>query len=165
MGIPQAYISHQSPGRIRVRIVSRKGDAEYFEKLGAELNRLQAFDRLELNTQTGSVLIVDNQIDADDIADYARDRKLFDLRNRNHSRSPMTTQLVSRLETLNISVRRLTSGEMDLAGVLLLILLISGISQLLKGHLRMPPWYTAFWYAFGIYKLVSVIKDDDSDYS
>jgi hypothetical protein len=123
------------------------------------LTRFQAFDRLEVSRLTGSVLIVDEHIDVDDIADYANAQQLFDLTDQKHSRSPMTTKLVSNLENLNINIRRLTAGEMDLAGILLLFLLISGLTELLRGKIQMPPWYTAFWYAFGIYKLASVIKD------
>ena len=48
---------------------------------------------------------------------------------------------------------------MDLAGILLLFLLIAGMTEILRGKIQMPPWYTAFWYAFGIYKLASVVKD------
>jgi hypothetical protein len=161
MGGPGAYICHHSPQRLRIKITSRKGDAAYFDKLQAALARFRAFERLEINALTGSVLIVDEQFDVDDIAKHARTRNLFDLKDQDTSRSPMTTQLVSHLENLNTSIRRLTAGDMDLAGVLLLVLLMSGLIQLVRGNLRMPPWYTAFWYAFGIYKLASVIKEND----
>lgn len=159
MGLPGAYICHQSPGRLRIKITSRKGNAAYFDKLQETLVRFQAVDRLEVNVLTGSVLIVDEHIDVDDVANYANAQQLFDLTDQNDSQSPMTTQLVSRLENVNTTIRRLTTGEMDLAGILLLLLLISGLTELLRGNIRMPPWYTAFWYAFGIYKLASVIKD------
>jgi hypothetical protein len=160
MGVPGAYICHQSPHRLRIKIASRKGNATYFEKLQATLIRFQAFDRLEVNSLTGSVLIVDDYIDVDDIADFAKTRHLFDLMNQSTSRSPMTTQLVSHLENLDTSVHRITSGELDLAGILLLGLLISGLTGLLRSDVRMPPWYTAFWYAFGIYKVASVVKEN-----
>jgi hypothetical protein len=159
MGLPGAYICHQSPGRLRIKITSRKGNAAYFDKLHETLVRFQAVDRLEVNVLTGSVLIVDEHIDVDDVANYANAQQLFDLTDQNDSQSPMTTQLVSRLENVNTTIRRLTTGEMDLAGIPLLLLLISGLTELLRGNIRMPPWYTAFWYAFGIYKLASVIKD------
>jgi hypothetical protein len=163
MGVPGAYICHQSPQRLRIKITSRKGNAKYFEKLQATLARFQAFDRVEVNSLTGSVLIVDEHVDVDDIANYAKARHLFDLRDQNNSRSPMTTQLVSHLENLNTNIHRLTAGEMDLAGILLLGLLISGLSGLLRGNIRMPPWYTAFWYAFGIYKVASVVKESKTE--
>jgi hypothetical protein len=159
MGLPGAFICHQSSQRLRIKVASRKGNAGYFEKLQTTLARLRTFDSLEVNPLTGSILIVDSYIDVDEIAEYAQSRRLFDLMGQDNSRSPMTTQLVSHLENLNKNIRRLTTGEMDLAGILLLLLLISGLTELLRGNIRMPPWYTAFWYAFGIYKLASVIKE------
>lgn len=159
MGLPGAYICHQSPHRLRIKITSRKGNVGYFERLQSSLTRFQSFDGLEANALTGSVLIIDEHVDVAAIADFAKAQQLFDLTDQNSSRSPMTTQLVSHLENLNINIRRLTTGEMDLGGILLLFLLISGLTELLRGKIQMPPWYTAFWYAFGIYKLASVVKE------
>jgi hypothetical protein len=159
MGVPGAYICHQSPHRLRIKIASCKGNSEYFESLQTSLTRFQTFERLEVNALTGSVLFVDSHIDAGDLAAYAKDRNIFNLTDPGDLRAPLTTQLVSELDNVNTTIRRLTTGKMDLAGILLLVLLISGLSQLLRGSLRMPPWYTAFWYAFGIYKLASVVKE------
>ena len=159
MGLPGAYICHRSAQRLRIKITSRKGNAGYFEKLQSTLARLRTFDGLEVNALTGSVLIVDEHVDVDEIADFARTRQLFELAHQDSFHAPMTTQLVSHLENLNLNLRRLTTGEMDLAGILLLFLLIAGLTELLRGRIQMPPWYTAFWYAFGIYKLASVVKD------
>jgi hypothetical protein len=163
MGLPVAYICHQSPHRLRIKIFSRKGDAEYFDKLQDTLARFQTFDRLEVNALTGSVLFVDEKIDVDRLADYAKARRCFDLMDQNNSHSPMTTQLVSHLGNLDTNIRQLTAGEMDLAGTFLLLLLISGLTELIRGNFRMPPWYTAFWYAFGMYKLASVVKEKGSE--
>ena len=159
MGVPGAYVCHHSGQRLRIKITSRKGDTAYFEKLQPTLAGLRSFTEVEVNALTGSVLIVDKQIDVEEITAFAKDRQLFDLTDQNGTRSPMTTQLVSHLENLNINIRRLTTGEMDLAGILLLFLLIAGMTEILRGKIQMPPWYTAFWYAFGIYKLASVVKD------
>ena len=163
MGLPGAYVCHHSAQRLRIKITSRKGDTGYFEKIDSALAGLQQFEGLAANALTGSVLIVDKQIDVDKIAAFAKDRQLFDLSDQNGTRSPMTTQLVSHLENLNINIRKLTTGEMDLAGILLLFLLIAGLTELLRGKIQMPPWYTAFWYAFGIYELASVVKDKNPE--
>lgn len=159
MEVPAAYICHQSLQRLRIKIASRKGNSEYFENLQTTLTHFKTFDRLEVNPLTGSVLIADNDIDTDDLAAYARAHQIFNLTDPGDSRSPMTNQLVTGLDNVNTTIHRLTSGKMDLAGILLFVLLFSGLSQLIRGNLRMPPWYTAFWYAFGIYELASVIKD------
>jgi hypothetical protein len=158
--LPGATISHRSPQRIRLKITSRRGHAEYFSGLQESLSQFQKFEKVEVSALTGSILIADEEIDLDDLADYARKNKLFEITTQGSFPSPMTTQLVSHLENVNTSIRRLTAGEMDLAGILLLLLLVSGLTELLRGNLRMPPWYTAFWYAFGIYKLASIVKDN-----
>jgi hypothetical protein len=160
MGLPEAYICHLSPQRLRVKIASRKGNAEYFDKLRAKLAHFQSLEHVEVNPLTGSVLIVAEHVDADAIAKHCKTQRLFDLTDQNNSRPPMTTHLVSHLKGLETSVQKLSSGGIDLAGILLLGLLISGIAGLLRGDIRMPPWYTAFWYAFGVYKVASVVKEN-----
>jgi hypothetical protein len=162
MGIPLAYICHQSSQRIRIKIASCKGDSGYFERLTSELARLTKFERFEVNALTGSVLIIDNEINIDDITNFAASRKLFDLTDQEIPHSPATARIASQLKNVNANIRTLTAGEMDLAGILLLALLISGVFQLLKGDFRMPPWHTAFWYAFGLYQAASMIKEDGS---
>jgi hypothetical protein len=42
----------------------------------------------------------------------------------------------------------------DLTSALFAALVIFGISELIRGHWKTPPWYTAFWYAFGGYSKV-----------
>lgn len=39
----------------------------------------------------------------------------------------------------------------DLPGMAFLTLLGVGIYQLVRGNFAAPPWYTAFWYAMGIF--------------
>ena len=163
MELPEAYIRHQSTRRIRIKIASRKGNAGYFDRCRNTLERFRSFERMEVNLLTGSILVVGENVDIDALAEYGKTQRLFNLRDRNSSPAPMTRQLVSRLENLSTGINRLSLGEMDLAGILLLLLLISGFAELLRGKIRMPPWYTAFWYAFGIYQLASVVKEKGQD--
>jgi hypothetical protein len=48
-------------------------------------------------------------------------------------------------------LHRFTGGELDLISVAFLGLLVLGIYQLSKDDIPAPPWYTAFWYAFGVF--------------
>jgi hypothetical protein len=41
-------------------------------------------------------------------------------------------------------------------------LVITGVYQILRGQFRTPPWYTAFWYAFGLLTMF-VVKKSISD--
>jgi hypothetical protein len=56
----------------------------------------------------------------------------------------------------------LTGGTLDLPSGLFLALVITGVYQILRGQFRTPPWYTAFWYAFGLLTMF-VVKKSISD--
>ena len=49
---------------------------------------------------------------------------------------------------------------MDIPTLVFLSLLISGIWQIARGSVAMPAWYTAFYYALGIFTRAQV---DDLD--
>jgi hypothetical protein len=40
---------------------------------------------------------------------------------------------------------------LDLPGMIFLSLLAVGLWELAIGNFKRPPWYTAFWYAFGLF--------------
>jgi hypothetical protein len=52
---------------------------------------------------------------------------------------------------LSNGLRKFTGGELDLKGMVILGLIGVGLYQIIKGNLRAPPWYTAFWYALGVF--------------
>ena len=59
------------------------------------------------------------------------------------------------------SLRRFSSGELDLAVMVFIALLGVGVYQIARGNFGAPPWYTAFWYALGV--LTKTSSNTDSD--
>jgi hypothetical protein len=55
----------------------------------------------------------------------------------------------------------MTGGELDIPSVFFAALLISGIYQIARGNMAAPAWYTAFWYAFGIFSRDMLHKVDE----
>jgi len=53
--------------------------------------------------------------------------------------------------SLNQKIQQVTSGRLNLTNGIFLALVIFGVSELIRGNWKTPPWYTAFWYAFGVY--------------
>lgn len=53
----KAFIEHRLPGRVRLKIPSRRGDVSFFESLIATLSDLLNIDELTANPSTGSVII------------------------------------------------------------------------------------------------------------
>jgi hypothetical protein len=149
---PEAHLSHCTPNRIRIKIPSQKGNSAYFQSLGEKLIQLREFDLLRLNSQTGSILIQDPQADVTAIADYARDNGLFDLKESlNAQVVPLSQRVAEPLGAASAYLRRSTGGLIDLPGAAFLLLFGFGILEIVRGNLRSPPWYTAFWYAFGVF--------------
>jgi hypothetical protein len=145
--LPEAYVSHRTPKRLRIRIPSRRGKRDYFSLLEEKLSRDRSFEGFEISPLTGSVLFT-GEIDEASIAEYAEKNDLFSLQ-------PYPMNLPRRMATpvgkVNNFLHRLTGGELNLAGIAFLALLGTGLVQIFRGELGAPPWYTAFWYALGLF--------------
>jgi hypothetical protein len=55
--LPIAEIEHRLPGRLRLRLASRRGDAAFFASVAERLARLPGVRSLRANPRTGSILI------------------------------------------------------------------------------------------------------------
>ena len=158
MGLPQASICHQSAHRLRVKIASRKGDASYFAKVVKSLSGLRKFQHLAANPLTGSVLFIGENLDAGEIAAYAREHGHFGLMAAEPPNLPLMHSLVQPVASVDWSLRTITGGKIDLPSGIFVALLGAGIYQLARGRFIVPPWYTAFWYAFGLVSMYVIEK-------
>lgn len=55
--LPAAEISHAMPGRTRLRISDRRGDAAFFASIASGLSALPGVHKVEVKPLTGSVLV------------------------------------------------------------------------------------------------------------
>jgi hypothetical protein len=55
------------------------------------------------------------------------------------------------LSGINADLKKISGGEVDLPIAIFIILLAFGVIEIFRGNFKMPPWYTAFWYAFGVF--------------
>src|SRR5712671_6162198 len=75
--IPVAYIEHQLPGRVRLRVPSRRGEVPFFEKVVRELSKHPAIRELTATPLTGSITL--HYYDPlQQIVAAAADQKLFE---------------------------------------------------------------------------------------
>ncbi len=75
--IPVAYIEHQLPGRVRLRVPSRRGEVPFFEKVVRELSKHPAIRELTANPLTGSITLQHFE-PLQPIIATAADQKLFE---------------------------------------------------------------------------------------
>lgn len=78
MALPAAQLEHTIPGRMRLRVPSRRGDAGYFARVAERLQGQADIVMLRTNAVTGSVLIL-HRSRPEAIAALARKDGLFDL--------------------------------------------------------------------------------------
>jgi hypothetical protein len=55
--LPPAFVSHQMPGRVRLRVPTMRHQKDYFARMREQLASIPGLRRLTTNTATASVLI------------------------------------------------------------------------------------------------------------
>ncbi len=158
--IPPARIVHQAPGRIRFRIPSKKGNHAYFEETARRIAETIEPDRVEANPATGSLLVLDDRLDLQGLLSAMESEGLFRMDAPVHP-APLARLAITPVTSLSERLRQATFGRIDLANLAFFVLVGVGTYQLIKGGLRSPPWYTAFWYAMGIY--LKTLADKSAD--
>jgi len=150
-----AYIQHRiGDRRVRLKFPDRRGDQAYFAQLRRGLEDFADFDRLEANALTGGLLIEGRGIDLDKLSSYARKNDLFDLHDEKPPGEPFADRMARPIQLASQKISDASDGELDLPSALFVLLLAFGLIEIARGNFRTPPWYTAFWYAFGVYSKV-----------
>ena len=145
-----AYISHTTSGRFRIRIPSKKGDAAFFQSLKAQAGQFPNIHEVTANPVTGSILIK-HSLDPAVMEELAR--KYFQEQAK-HIDSPSSNihrQVTETYHQVDSKIKKFTGGEMDVGTLSFGTLLILGIYQITRGNFMAPAWYTAFWYALNIF--------------
>ncbi len=142
-----AWVVHRTPGRLRLKIPSKKGDACYFGSLRERFSSLPGIVRTEANPATASFLLLVEP--GRDIALEDSAQGLFMLRGE-EPRETLQERTVNRISEINDEVRKFTAGELDLQTIAFVGFLGLGIYQISIGNITAPAWYVALWYAMNI---------------
>jgi hypothetical protein len=153
--LPEAQLVHVSPGRVRIKIPSKRGDGGFFSSLRDQLAKFPMVRNVEVNPLTGSVLVRHNfngaDVDYKAISDYTELTGLFKLATPSTDPVPVRNQIAALFERANKKIQRATAGELDLSTSASLGLLGVGLFQLGKGNVVAPAWHVAFWYALNTF--------------
>lgn len=141
-----AHVVHALPGRVRVRVPERRGDAAFFEDLASRLATLPAVAAVATNPLTGGVLIhFTGAVEAFALSAAA---VLGDIRLDLSPPPvpPMLERLRGELTSIDATIQGLTEGELDARSVLFAGLIAVSAVQLLRGNI-VAPAATMLWYA------------------
>jgi copper chaperone CopZ len=146
-----AYVVHRVPGRLRIRVPSKKGDTVYFGAVKEALTSLEGVEDVVVSPSTGSILVHGRAL-AEDAIERARSQGFFVLKEKPTAEATTFHDAVAgQFRTLNERVRDLTGSSFDLPALAFVCLVGAGIYQIFRGNFTAPAWYTAFWYALGIF--------------
>lgn len=148
--IPEAFITHKTKYRARIKIPSKKGDRNYFNNLEQKLSECNGLTNIKVNPVSGSVLVY-HSTNIVDILKFALKTQIFNPVDTKQKPFNLHSSISKVFGNLNKHFQGLTGGSIDIADAAFLSLLGLGIYQISRGNLSAPAWYTAFWYALGIF--------------
>ena len=149
---PDAEVVHSSKRRLRVRILSKKGDAAYWETLADRFSRCEGIEDIEVNPRTGSVLFV-HDTDSAAIIRFAASEGVFLAEEKRPVREypAIYDGLTDSFTKVDNTIKEFTKNELDLSSLSFMALVGAGIYKIAKGDFSAPAWYTAFWYGLNIF--------------
>lgn len=136
-----AYVIHALPGRVRVKIPCKRGDAGYFARLENELVRCEGVASARSNQRAASVLIAYAGAGGlGGIADFARSKQLFDLQSQHQVPKQQSIKecAAAQMEFLDRLMGTGSRGRIDLPSAYFLLFLVLGLRQMWRGEIMQP---------------------------
>jgi len=155
---PFAYIKHQMPGRVRVKIPQKKGDFRYFDRIAESFAGCPGITQLQLKPSAASILIChETETDFLNITEFAQTNGLFTIIEQPEEEAftipylPIPLLAASDLNRLDESLMDFSRDRLDGRSLLFLALIGLAVRQMTKGHV-LGPASTLLWYAFSVLK-------------
>ena len=148
--IPKAHISHRMAGRVRLKIPAKKGDIRYFQLAEQAFKGCAPVQDVSSNPATGSMLI-EFSGKADAVLAFAENKQLFTIVKEVGQGTDFHQSVKGSFNAIDRQVKGWTQGSINLGGLAFVALVGAGIYQIARGNFTAIPWYSAFWYALGIF--------------
>ena len=147
--LPAARISHFTARRLRIKVPEKRRDTGFFAAVAERLGRWESVERVETNPLTASVLIHFSDPQRLFLEAVAKNDMFdldFDAVFAQPSEPVVSRAAAQSFETADHALRRWTDNQIDIRGVLFLMLLAGGIFQLVRRRVDTPA-PTLLWYA------------------
>jgi hypothetical protein len=132
-----AYLGHRIPGRARLHVPDRRGDAAFFAQLAGAVRGIEGIERVEVNPRTGSLLLHHNG-DLEPILERVQAARLLRLGEEPAAGTLLTAKLRAQLRELSGTLVRASGGQIDPRSAAILFFLIAGLVQLARGQIFAP---------------------------
>lgn len=150
---PSAFIKHQMPGRVRLKIPQKRGDINYFNRLEELFSHFFGINELKLNPSTASIVINhETDVPFQDIVEFAKTKNLFNLVEEAEDHDEVVPNMYIKALTLtgfnrfDKALLAYSKGRLDARSFVFLSLIGLAIHQAARGNV-MAPAATLLWYA------------------
>ena len=133
-----AFVTHQSPGRLRLKVPSARGDDEWFLRAKTQFETHANVQTVEVNSRTAS-LLVHHDGNGEEIVYWAQTQSLLEKVNLSEvpqrSIAAMARQGVQHFDA---ALRTASGGMLDIGSVLLVTFSTLAALQFLRGEYAGP---------------------------
>jgi len=133
-----AYIVHQIPGRVRLRIRDKRQDPAYFEALCRQLQPLDCLEDVRVNSNTGSIILRHAETPYAEVETELRQLRLFEIAEGPEPETPALRPLQSGLSKLDQLIREESLGVANLRTIVIVAAVLLAIRQFRRGNLLGP---------------------------
>jgi len=135
-----AFVIHELPGRLRLRIPEKRSDPAFFADLAERLSECPGVTGVKPNALTGSVLLFHAaETSASDVTRFAEQTALFSVKPSSATAARTLGQQAAKgLDAFDRSLTAVSGGWVDLQSVCFLLLLGLGVHQARRGQLLSP---------------------------
>jgi hypothetical protein len=149
-GLPVVQLVHHLRHRVRLRLEDGRRRGVDFESMATSLEQRLPGVAVRCRPVTGSIVVSGPPASIEKVGVVAEKAGLFRVQAPTPA-LPLAVQMTRPVGKLSAFLEKATRGNVDLPGMVFLSALLLGLYELARGNFRTPPWYTAFWYAFGVY--------------
>jgi len=144
---PFARVAHSLPGRKRIKIDEKRGDATYFATLEKELAECPGVGTVTTNPRTGMALI--NHTAEDSVLwSHIAEHDLFQLgKNETVAPTPVRPSIAAGIRNAEHESYTKSGKKPDIRRLIFLAMMGMGVVQVIKGNIAIPA-IAAFWYAY-----------------
>lgn len=140
----EGYIANISPGRIRIKFPSEKGNYEFFNLIIDKIQNANMNIIARANVLTGS-LILEHEAKLDDVMNALNNFSLFKIVEYSPSKN-FQDSISKKIGFIEKITKKITSDSLDLKSLIFIFLLLSALYQIVRGNFSSIPWYTALFY-------------------
>lgn len=151
---PSAFIKHQLPGRVRLKVPAKRGDFRYFNRMAEVFAECAGITQLQLNPFAASILVCHGaDTPFNEIVSFAENKGLFGLTEKPADYDsvlipnlPISTLTSFKIDQIDDSLLNLSQNRLNIRSILFLALIGLAIHQIARGNF-MAPAATLLWYA------------------